>query len=548
MMKNKLKYLLLFTSTIFALEAKAGCVPERHFTPVSCIPFTVEGISGSNAEVHLQKTQADMSVVGGQLSTTIMQVMQDLGTVFSKQMQGMSKIEIENSQNALNNEIEREQNFMEMRKAIELDKAKKEELSKKANHFSDDTEEEMKVILDELEEHGDDVSILKIATILKETYDKTGTKIPIRMHGSEGVCDDEAVEEGKCATLKKITPGRKLIVFHQECTKQKRKLVVATVELDGKVAAIQSSSKKVNRALNNTSSKAAISQSIAEQRDLSCNIEQYKNKLCLQDISKEDYQEMVASGVIVMNANVNPANALYPTGVGGLSAGLVSDKESRESFEHNSLDHTELEEFPMQNQNEVPIVYTYRNVNQLKGALDLVDNLVGDNLVANQDPEKRKAASSLEFQSRYLNRVATLSLARQVMVNSIRLRAGKNLAKTWKGNVELEGLDLMDPEKESSMGAGKIDLVFSDIDSTFAQLTVNADDTSSHIKKGLVKGETADNYWKNETLRVLKVQNEMLLREYMQNETLELLKAAQLATNANAPANVIHLRRLRRGE
>jgi hypothetical protein len=421
-------------------------------------------------------------------------------------------------------------------------------IAARSTMYVDDTMQERDLIVEALMDNEEDMSVREIYLMLKQTFDDNPeNKINVPSLIAKKNCTKEELDDGECGTnLVSITPGQKLLDYFNECTLSKTKLVVEKTKNQANHSSIAATAARTNDGIAQINSSSAISKKTEEQKNLSCTPDQFKNKLCLGDISKEDYQEFTARNIIIPNANLSPANALNPPKIGGLEFS-APDAEMREVLEYESLDYTELEENPDQKQDQIPIVYTYKNTNQLKGALDFMDNIVSQELISNQTPQDRQKVSSSEFQARYLNRMANLSLARTVLNDTVKIRVGKNLSEVWKGDSTLSGQDQFAPKKESVLGAGELDHLYSRIDETFAKLKMYDNDPVAAAEKDKLQN-ASKKYWPKQQLELIKLQNELLFKQFLQNEQIEMLKAAQLANKVNSAENVLYLRKLRKGE
>jgi hypothetical protein len=533
--------LFLITNKLFAIT------PEIHKSPQICYPTDVFTIAGSNADIKLLEIQSNMTMNGLLISKAVSDMALLVSGTQQKAVSDNSATMIELSQDKLKKDIEFKILMNEQELSMTLDQKSKEESSKKTVFFADDTAEEIKLITEFLKDNGDEYNVREISAMLITAYDdKPENKISIPFHGAKGKCSEEDIKGGLCSTQKSITPGRKLIAFFGECSKDKAKLKGMETEKSANNASTVNNARETQKAISTTDSKAAMAKRVVEQKDLSCNIEQYKNNLCLRDVSKEDYQLMVANNVIIRNANISPSNFLSPTKVGGVGT-LVTSKEDLKILESQALDITELEINPMQDVSQVPIVNTYKNANQLKGALDFMNNIVGMDLVANQSPQERKDVSSLEFQSRYNNRIAVLSLTRSVFSDSHKSRIGRKLAEVYKNDPTLENQNLIEPVKESILGAGELDHLYARVDDLYKSVTVNGSDLKSIHAKEALNGQTGDKHWEKKNLENQKLLTEILFKRLMQSEKIELLKAAQVSSRANSVENIIYLKQLRNG-
>lgn len=547
MMKSKSA---LITLSLIALNmtTNLNAAYESHYTPMQCIPTEVFGMSGSNGDKKLIEIQQNMATVGSQLSTAIEQEFLNLTQTIQKSSGQIQSTIIETSEDALQKKLQLETVINEQELSMKLDKEKKSEMARRTIFFEDDTPQEIDLIIKTLEEQGDDVPVRDIAMILQIAYDdeEEGT-ISIPYHGSEDVCEEEDIKKGLCSTQKKIYPGRKLFTFFKYCSQQKAKLISLENEERAKNTAMISSAKKTQESIATTDSSASMSANINKQKEINCNVEQFKNKVCLTDLTKEEYQLYIVENKIIRNGNVSPTNMLYPTSVGGVGDGLVSSKENYEALEQSALNYVDAENFPHQDVRQVPIVFTYRNTSQLKSAVDFVDNITATNLISNQSPQERKKVHSLEYQTRYNSRIAALSLANSALMDSVTVRLGEQVSGQYLNDPTLESFNHENFYIESVFGAGELDHLYSEVDNLSGLLRVSGTDIDSSNKKLAMNGSTGEKYWSQKMYDVKQLQMKILLKRLMQGEKSLLLKAANLSSKANSVENVLYLKQLRNG-
>lgn len=541
-MKLKTKLKLTTLISLYAFSFNSYSAYERHFSPYACIAKTVMSISGSNAEVYLKQIQAEMATTGSVLSTTMNQTMTDLSNVVLTSSNDIQATSIKIDQNNIKQQINMTKMFNDQKYSYELNRLRKEELKKRTVFFEDDTPQEITLIVDALDKNSN-LSVREIAVILKENFDDVGGTIPIPFFGAEGVCTEKEINDYACSTPKTITPARKLLKMFSMCNEVKAKAIASKRSNKASNAIVKTSTFKANNAIKTTNSTSALASQLTDQKEISCNVDQYKNKYCGVGITKPEFQEKLVKNEIVQNANINPSNMLNPTSVGEVGTDLV-DSNVLAAYTKEALDNSELDSNPLQEEKQIPIVYTYRNSSQLKGSFDYVDNVVGYNLIPNQSTQDIKKIENLEYQSRYKARMSSLNLVNTTLSDSVKIRIGEKLTKKLDEDPMLSNAEFT---KESSLGAGELDSLYAEISKPFDDLTLGDNGLESSIKKEMITGSGGEKYWKMEQIKSLKLQQKLLFKQYLSNERAIMLKSAILANEVNSPENTNFLKELRKG-
>lgn len=541
----KKRYMLLVVAIFSNIQvAQAGCVPERHFTPLKCIPTKVASIAGSNGDLKLIEIQQSMAEYSLETQKNFIAGFQDLqkavvagGAGVSGSVFEAGKINSENEALMLKALKDSELSYFA---EIEATKIK----GKRAVMFPDDSPEETNIILEALKKANEDENVLIISQALRVEWDDQPTKqIPISLEMSKGVCKEEDIEDGKCSKLSPITPGSKLEAYFVACSSEKGEAEVKKRSAASRDIAMQESSKSVNEASASTNSSNAIASKLEEQNERNCTIENKKNGICGNSIEEEEMQALYRQCVINENGNVSASNMLTPSKVCSLSVSTL-DKETYEVTAHEALDHTALEENPDQDQNAAPVVYSYKNTNQLRSALDYADNLIAMHLMSNQLPKDRKSINAVEYQSRYKSRLARLSLAKQAVLDTVSARIGKKLADQKIEDPNYESADPLVPIKESSLGGGELDSLYKKVETSFEVVDFSKDGAN----KEAIHGQAADGFWDKEMLKQITLQNELLYKQILQKEKEIMLKSAQVASEVNSPNNIIYMKQIRSGK
>lgn len=539
----KKKYILIGLSILLANKAYAVCDPEKHYTPLTCNAGGVHMISpSSNYAVESKQFISDISLTGQQISTAVAEGSQAQIQSFQKYSMEMMKKMIEMNQVQLKDRLKMDKAQRELEMSYEANMAEEEARRSASVLYKDDTKEEMKLISKILRENPD----LKTTDVIVATtteYDLNKKTIPVPIKAAEGVCDEKKIELGYCSVQKTITPGKKMAKLFKECNQQKREIQRKVQENRSKKASIIVSSRKINKAINSTNAVAAMKSNLRDQIKLGCNPSDYKNKLCGQDLSKEDYQEKVALNQIIPNGNISATNLIAPPYYGGEDM-TQYDAATKNDLIKKALSKNMAIEEP--NQSTIPIVYTYKNSNQYNAALQFIDNITAAELVSNQMPRDRTKQASSEFQSTYNKRMAILSLVRTAFMDSMKIRTGQVLSEAVSSGTDLSKTDQFSPIKEDVLGASEIDILMARVDELFSKVSVNANggvgDSNSmdEVENG------SEKMMQKAQLETLKLQTEILFKQMLENEKIELLKAAQIASIVNSPEMTSYLQELRK--
>jgi hypothetical protein len=541
------KILTLTTLLLISIsDAYAGCPPpEQHWAALQCIPTKVATIAGSNAQMKLLEIQQNMITTSANLQLGLTQAMTDSMTVMQQNTNKLISSTFTVSKEILEHEttIRRSQKDMEMAYKLEIEATKVK--MKRAFMSPDDSPEETEIILNALREDTDENGVLHVSGVLKlEWDDQVATKrLPIALETGRGICTEEDIDGGECTKSVAIEPGKKLERYFHACNTEKKLAEGMKNAEAAHDAMTQQLAKKLNETLSSTDSSTAIAAQIEDQNERNCTIEKKKNGLCGDSIPLEEMQVLYATCVINENGNLSASNLLSPSKVCGPAISSM-DKTTYDALVHDALDNTALEEEPDQDQSAAPVVYSYNNTNQLRSALDYADNLVAMNLISNQSPKDRMKNDSLEYQSRYRSRIARLSLAQQVLLDSVGSRTGSFLSRQKIEDPNYESADPLAPVKESVLGGGELDVLFKNVEDAFEKVNFSGDGSN----KDAIHGQGVEGYWDKEILIQIISQNKLLYKQILQKEKEAMLKAAQLASEVSSPNNVLYMKKLRKGE
>ena len=265
---------------------------------------------------------------------------------------------------------------------------------------------------------------------------------------------DGKCKGGKCGFKKPLDVSKMLTYYAPLCADAKRSKYKDDLKKKAAMATKIAAARDVKEMVSNTSSVATSSDRIRRDIGISCSPEMLKAGACGKIVhSKKEYEVDVLKNKIIPNGNVSALNLYSPTSIGGLGyidmgGNYVS---SIDKYMANALDSSSRGGADVP-----PIVDTYRNSSQLKSALSFIDNVINIEAVPNQSVGDRMKTKSAGFQNRFLSRIATLDLAKNVLGESVSKRRGRKLSTYSTANKK-------DFEKEYVDGAAYVDIERYDI-------------------------------------------------------------------------------------
>jgi hypothetical protein len=522
------------------ITANANAAVERHLKGMMCKADEVFFIDPtSNYAKESAQFISDIMIATEQIKMAIEEGSARQTGKFSEETASLIKSLMKMDETVLKQRLKQDKTIRDQEMNYEANIAEEKVRQSKSVLFKDDTKEEMKLITLTLEENSD-LPVPSIIIALTEKYDVGGKKIPIPIKAAEGVCSEEDVEIGYCSIEKNITPGKKLAKFFKDCSTQKRELARKKQELTSQKAIIAANSRKTDDVINTVDGTSKQRESLGKQKQLSCTVQDYKNGVCANGMSKEDFQEKVALNHIIPNGTISPDNLLSPSFFGGADLRQY-DAATIKDLKDKALSKDEI--YKNHQQSVVPIVNTYKNSNQYVAATYFVDNISGSYLISNQPAEKRKKPTSTEFQALYNKRMAALSLVRSTFMSAIKKRTGSSITAEVEKGTDFSSLG--EPIKESVLGASSYDILLERVDNVFSSVAMKAtadigeNSSMDEINNG------SENQLKKIQLDTLKLQTEILFKSLMEDEQIELLKAAQISTLINSPEMLEYLRSIR---
>lgn len=533
-------YALLFAGVSFAT-----CPPI-----IGCkVTGEASTIAGSNADTELITFAQTITTDSNRIASAINDMAMSNAASISQGAQTIIASQMEMSQIQINQALTFSKAMADREMTHKAQLAENAYRSGNSVVSADDTKEEFQLILNYLDQYSD-MSVPEIILILQETMDNDDelgyVMVPIK--SSESACSEEDIQEnGACSVAQRVFPARKMQSLYSQCSLEKRILTERKKKNEAKRTAVEITNRSTSRALENTSVAGSITQRLKSQTLLSCTPTEFKNNQC-EAMSKEEYQEAIVAGAIIPNGDVSASNFLSPTAIN--SHGYINKSDLspdiQDQVEGASLDRMALQNNP--NQKIVKFHHTYRNANQVKAALSLIDNIVGDDLVPALQASKRRQASSAEYQSRFLNRIASLSMARLVLTESMSSRVGDQMrALINSGKLHKEDkfpITLESPDnKESVTGASALDILQDRVNRQTGSEQVPSANGSVNNDMITSPSETSA---MDKILESLQLQNEMLLQERLMLEQTNSMAAISLAQKANSNRSVGVFRELRK--
>lgn len=432
----------------------------------------------------------------------------------------------------------------------------------------DDTKEEVLFILNELEAVGNQADdgtynhAHEVIAAMKAKYDDDPSFLmPVRIKAassSDSICEEYDPEkhkagelDGSCFYSIKANPGAKLETYFQECSRIKRETlsnIQTNVSRNASSTRQQSSQSSYVSKSQTQSSQTLTAEKMAEQIKTSCSVKEFGYGLCENEGDNDEeaatnYLTKVIDNEIVPLGNISSSNYFAPVVVGSID-GDLGDEIDEEEFEAMRLKSLDAAENVSVSSNTPPIVYTYRTGSQYYAAEDFINNILNREAVSNINVTRAKSADTAEFQSKFMSRAASLSLAEYSLRKPIEARTGKTLSIALQdGSLSRDGVTEDDgtvsPFKEDINGAGELDRITFSVNKDYDRLFADATNAAEGNLSGI---NTAAPYSLSEwQIEALVQNNKLLLMENEKNERIELLLAGILANITNSESNINYI-------
>jgi hypothetical protein len=439
----------------------------------------------------------------------------------------------------------------------------------------DDSKEEVLFILSELKNvsngsEGAYNHAHEVIAAMKSKYDDDPTFVmPIRIKagdtknpGGEG-CPEYDPEKhkagqlnGSCFYAVKSSPGSKLEKYFQECSRVKSESLAAVQSSVSQRAVTRKQLEKQAGYSSSTAKGVSVPQMAKEKVDTqietSCTPNEFKFKLCAEDMDAREYITNVIDNQIIPYGNVSSSNYLAPVSIGSVDGdvGEMSEADIKTmritAQQKRDASGNPIEPDTVVSSNTPPLVKTYRTSAQYFAAEDFISNIINREAISGLPVEAQTNAEKAVFHSKFMSRNASLSLAENSLRQPIQARLGTDLsAAVATGELTRDGIlnkDTGEKEvlKEDLNGASPIDRLAFAINKDYARISTDAQSAAN--SGGTVGIETAApgalTEWQIESL--IRT-NQLLLLENEQNERIELLLAAMLANSTNSKENVDYI-------
>jgi len=527
---------------MFSTSVLAVCPPIIPCAQVG----TAKTIAGSNADIKLAELSAKITTDSNAVAQAIVDGANANVAAMQTGVNGVVSSMMEMNQINLDTKMKQDKAMLDGEMDYLANQAEIDYRASTGVVSADDTPEEFDLILKFLNEYSDQ-SVPKVIYLLRETYDNNPEGvIGIAIKSAKGVCTEEQMaEEGKCTVPKKIFPASKLEVLYKQCGIAKKVAVQMEIANANKQTLLKTVSKSSERSAEITDSAGAVSSRLANTREQNCSPAQYKKKVCKAELSFEEYQEQLMIGAIVPQGDVLASNFTSPSKT--YAHGYIDEisDEAMDDIQSQSLDRDALEVNP--EQRVVDLVDTYRNAAQVRSSFSFIDNLVGEDLVANQTSRQRRSFDSSQAQATYLSRLSALSMARTALTESLVLRLGTKMRKAVQNDTlpanPIITVDSVE-NKESITGAGELDILRDRVESQFDSFLLSSESPSEGSTDFVNNATPTDVASKQ--LDSLMLANELMFKRYLISEQKVNMSAVQLTQKVNSPDFVEALKELRR--
>lgn len=552
-----------------AVNNFAGFQPPIRKSVVGCTGVkSVDTLEGKAASL-IENIKEDIRAAGKEVKNQLKQNNAAQMEVISTGDQAIIKTIMDTSNTQMKDELGMKRDFLQMEMDYQAELKEREVRAKNAPMDLDDTAEEVKFILNELDEtkrtHAQEVLADMYAA-----YGKDGQIIPTRIKAGEGgktdtgeVCPDYDpkvhFKPSGCFFGHKAFPAQKAAKYFDECSSSKRRMVSSAKKAATEKTIGASVQKSQNDFVATTTKikDSVISGKIVQQAEVNCNPYDFNKKFCLKSMNadKQAYVQKVVANEIIPNGNISSNNLFKPTAVGSVDGEFATNLTDAEKSALNQanldLNSSQGSSSVAVSDNTVPIVYTYRTSSQYLASKDFVDNVLAKELIPNQDMSDRKSGAGTVYQSRFLSRAAALSVAEYSMNKSIESRVGKKLREAIDSGKNMNPFLKVDGSvgtvvKEDINGASWIDEVSDSINKDYQKVIVDATNQANGGSTSEALAAMSSKKPEEWQLEAIIKSNELTLEQYHQGERMEFLLAALLAQLSNSPENIKYLEDLRR--
>lgn len=411
------------------------------------------------------------------------------------------------------------------------------------------TSEEIEFILNELDNANTEHTPVVIAK-MKAKYDSNDEfKIPVRYKHTEGLSQKGAIDCPKydpknlgeltdysCYKAQDANPGQTLEVYFKECSLNKARELAKLQEKGSEKVQSTTAQEESKKSFNSTvSTQSVVNQKIVDNF-VACTEEQIILGNCqLKETysTPEEYRQKLIDDIIdneiVVNGSTSSLNLLTPEVVGSLDGDINLTEEEYKSFLKKAGEVNNV----AVSTNTPELISTYKTSSQYMAAKGFANNIIGESIVSNIQPERRNDLNTSTFVSSLKQRQAMLNLAKVSYAKSIAARVGKNLSeKVFNGELDHRG----DVIKEDINGAGKIDNLRHQVEKDFEEVA------DGNVPSGYESGS----YNLKAKMYESEVKKARLnMESYLHWGQVELILAAKLVEQVNSMENKQYIRDLK---
>jgi len=485
----------------------------------------------------------------------------------------MAMVNITNSQ--IKDQLKQDKMLLDM-KMDYISELNERELKASQNVMGmDDTREEALFIIHELNVVGGGSEGAynhshEVIAAMKKKYDDDPTfTMPVRIKAAETTGPDgegcaeydpaahkNGTLDGSCFYAVASKPGSKLEKYFKECSRLKTQSVAAVKKNLSKKVSVAAQKKSMSSYMNKSQTQKSdelIQTKMIVQKETSCSVKEFGYKICGKDengdqITPELYLEKVMDLSIVPYGNVSSSNFLTPVSIGSTDGDLgeITPTEER-AMAITVLDKDLDADGNLQtvvSSNSPKIVKTYRTSSQYFAAIDFIENIINKEAVSGMNVTRSANSSNAMFQSKFMSRAASLSLAENSLRNSVEIRTGSKINAAISKSTSTKNFDRnSEVVREGFNGAGALDVMIHLVDKDYNRL--QSDAKSVIAGGGSRQLDTAPNKVLDWQIEALIKSNQLALMQFEQNERIELLLAALLANTTNAESNINHINSLK---
>lgn len=532
--------------------------------------------SGS-AKDEIDKFGTDIEAAGNKIADTIAENTASEIEVITQGTESLIKAMVNITNSQIKDQLKQDKMLLDMKMDYLAELQERELKASQGVMGMDDTAEEVLFIINELKVTGNGQAgsynhAQELIASMKANYDDNPNFLmPIRIKSADAktaegegcpaydpVLHKSGELDTTCFYTVKSSPGAKLEKYFKECSIIKANSMASVAKNMSKKVSTESQQKSQTSYMNKSQTQKStdlIQTKIVVQKETSCSVKEFGYKICGTNeegerLDTKEYLQDVVDLKIIPYGNVSSSNFLSPVSIGSTDGNVGEiDDATRKSMALKAVGYKTLGENGQASvatsSNTPPIVKTYKTSSQYFAAVDFVNNIINKEAVSGQNVTKNTNSNSAIFQSKFMSRAASLSLAENSMRNAIELRTGSNInQQILKSNAQGESFNRQTGfVREDVNGAGSLDVLINLIDKDYNKLQSDAKSVISG--GGTNQIETAPDKITDWQVEALIKSNQLALMQFEQNERIELLMAAILANTINSENNVNYINSLK---